>query len=88
MSEPNQASGLGDLLGLLGGTNPMAALSRNLETMKKGVEGFVSSVHSFSATMQELETVVRRVTALLDEIEEPLRRFAAGAAPDGTPPAS
>jgi hypothetical protein len=77
MTDSNATPGLGDLLNLIGGANPLGSLSKNLEAMKKGIEGFVTSVQSFSSSMEELDTVVKRVTALLDDIEAPLRNFAA-----------
>jgi ABC-type transporter Mla subunit MlaD len=65
-------TGLGDLLALLGG-NPIAALTKNIDTFRKGVEGFVGAVQNFNRTMETLDGVANRVTSLLDEVEEPIR---------------
>lgn len=88
MADPQSA--LTDLLNLLGTTNPLGAVSKNLEGMKKGVESLVTAVQAFTRTMESLEAATRRVTSLLDEIEAPLRSVTAQLAtlpPDALPKA-
>jgi len=65
--------GIGDLLNLLGTANPLGALTKNLDTLKKGVEGFVTAVQTFTRTMETLEEATKRITALMDDIEAPVR---------------
>lgn len=64
---------INDLLNLLGTANPLAALSKNLDSMKKGVETFVVAVTTFTRTMEALEDATKRVSALLDDMEQPVR---------------
>lgn len=88
MADPQSA--LTDLLNLLGTTNPLGAVSKNLEGMKKGVESLVTAVQTFTRTMESLEAATKRVTSLLDEIEAPLRSVTAQLAtlpPDALPKA-
>jgi ABC-type transporter Mla subunit MlaD len=69
--------GLTDLLNLLGSANPLGALTKNLDGMKKGVEALVTAVQTFTRTMESLEGAAKRVTSLLDEVEAPIRAVAA-----------
>jgi len=65
--------GLNDLLNLLGTANPLGALTKNLDSLKKGVETFIVAVSTFTRTMEALEDATKRVSALLDEMEQPVR---------------
>jgi ABC-type transporter Mla subunit MlaD len=65
--------GLSDLLNLLGSANPLGPLTKNLETLKRGIEGLVTAVGTFTRTMETLEEATKRVTALLDDVEQPVR---------------
>lgn len=65
--------GLTELLNLLGAANPVAALTKNVDNLKRGVESLVGAVQSFTTTMETLQATSQRITALLDEIEEPIR---------------
>ncbi len=83
-------SALSDLLNLLGTSNPLGAVTKNLDGMKKGVESLVTAVQAFTRTMESLEVATKRVTALLDEIEAPLRSVTSQLAtlpPDALPKA-
>lgn len=84
MSEANQANasatglpGLGDLLTLVmagfGGTNPLASIGKTIEQFKRGVNDFLVAVENFNTTMQTMNAVATRVSALLDEVDEPIR---------------
>ena len=68
--------GIADLLNLLGSANPLGPLTKNLDSMKKGVESLAAAVQSFTRTMEALEAATARVTALLDDVEEPVRSLA------------
>lgn len=64
--------GVNDLLGLLGGANPLMALGRMVETVMQVTGDIVQSIGTFNDTMSELNKVAHRVNALLDEIEGPV----------------
>ncbi len=67
--------GLGDVLAMFGGTNPFAVVGKSIDQFKRGVEGFLSAVENFNKTMETLNGVAERVSALLDDVEEPVRAF-------------
>jgi len=80
--------GIADLLNLLGSANPLGPLTKNLDSMKKGIESLSAAVQSFTRTMEALEAATTRITALLDDVEAPVRSLAGqiGAmAPDSLP---
>ncbi|CAB4711537.1 unannotated protein [freshwater metagenome] len=64
--------GINDLLGLLGGANPVMAIGRMVETVMQVTGDIVQSIGTFNDTLTELNKVARRVNALLDEIEGPV----------------
>lgn len=68
--------GIADLLNLLGSANPLGPLTKNLDSMKKGVEALSAAVQSFTRTMEALEAATTRITALLDDVEAPVRSLA------------
>ena len=68
--------GIADLLNLLGSANPLGPLTKNLDSMKKGVESVSAAVQSFTRTMEALEAATTRITALLDDVEAPVRSLA------------
>lgn len=74
MAETNP--GINDLLNLLGSAAPLAALTKNIDSLKKGVESFVGAVSTFTRTMEALEQATHRISALLEEIEAPVRNVA------------
>ena len=63
---------MNDLLGLLGGTNPVMAIGRMVETVMQVTGDIVQSIGTFNDTLTEINKVARRVNALLDEIEGPV----------------
>ncbi len=67
--------GLGDLLGLIGGSNPFAGISKSISQFQRGVGQFLESVEKFNATMDELNGVAVRINGLLDTVEEPVKAF-------------
>ena len=64
--------GVNDLLGLLGGANPVMAIGRMVETVMQVTGDIVQSIGTFNDTLTEINKVARRVNALLDEIEGPV----------------
>lgn len=71
----NPSPGLGDLLALFGGANPLAGISRSAQQFQTGVQQFLATVENFNATMEELNRVARRMNGLLDTVEEPIKAF-------------
>jgi ABC-type transporter Mla subunit MlaD len=71
----NPSPGLGDLLGLFGGANPLAGISRSAQQFQTGVQQFLSTVENFNGTLEELNRVARRLNGLLDTMEEPINAF-------------
>jgi ABC-type transporter Mla subunit MlaD len=67
--------GISDLLGLFGGANPFAAITKSIGQFQRGVTDFLSAVENFNKTMQQLHGVAERVNSLLDTVEEPIRAF-------------
>jgi hypothetical protein len=66
MSDSSASSGLGDLLALFGGANPLAGVSRSFAQMQKGVADFLQAVENLNA-------ITARVNRLLDDVEPPIR---------------
>jgi ABC-type transporter Mla subunit MlaD len=64
--------GVNELLGLLGGVNPVMAIGRMVENVMQVTADIVQSIGTFNDTMSELNKVAHRVNALLDEIEGPV----------------
>ena len=74
-SSSSSIPGVGDLLSLLGGVNPMVAAGKAMETVVGLTAEIVQSISTFNDTMTEMNKVAHRVNALLDEIEEPVREM-------------
>jgi hypothetical protein len=66
---------LGDLIGLLGGANPLASIGKTIEQFRRGVNDFLAAVENFNRTMETVNDIATRANALFDEIEEPLKAF-------------
>ena len=64
--------GVNEIIGLLGGANPLMAIGRMVETVMQVTGDIVQSIGTFNDTMTELNKVAHRVNALLDEIEGPV----------------
>ncbi len=65
--------GVHDLLSLIGGVNPFALAGKAVDTATHVTAEMVQALANFNDTMREINTVARRVNALLDEIEQPIR---------------
>lgn len=65
--------GLGDLFGLLGGSNPLAGLGTTIAVFQKGVYEFLAAVENFNEAMVQLNGIAARVNRLLDDVEPPVR---------------
>jgi ABC-type transporter Mla subunit MlaD len=71
----NSPPGFGDLLGLLGGVNPLAGISKSVGQFQRGVSDFLSAVENFNKTMEQMRGIANRVNSLLDTVEEPIKAF-------------
>ncbi len=73
MADSSVPPGFGDLLGLLGGANPLAGISKSIAQFQRGVGDFLHAVENFNQTMEQLNTITARVNRLLDDVEPPVR---------------
>ncbi len=69
-STSSSSLGLGDLLALLGGANPLAGISKSIAQFQHGVTQLIESVERFNDTMDQLNQVAHRVNGLLDTVEQ------------------
>jgi uncharacterized phage infection (PIP) family protein YhgE len=67
--------GLGDLLALLGTSNPLAGIGKTIQQLHTGAGQFLETIERFNETMDQLNQVARRVNSLLDTVEEPVKAF-------------
>ncbi len=71
----SSAPGLGDLIALLGGANPLPSIIKTIDQFKRGVTDFLAAVENFNKAMETLNGIASRANSLFDEIEEPIRAF-------------
>lgn len=67
-------AGVGDLLSMFGGVNPVMAAGKLLEAVVTASSDMIQSVATFNDTMLEMNRMVHRVNSLLDDIEGPVRQ--------------
>ncbi len=60
---------------MFGASNLFSGVGKTIEQFKRGVTDFLVAVETFNETMQTLNGVATRVSALLDDVEEPVRAF-------------
>lgn len=80
MTSDDKASsggGLGDLLGLLGGANPLAGVTKSVTQFQRGVNDMLESIERFNETLDQLNRVAQRINTVLDAVEVPIRQVAA-----------
>lgn len=65
--------GINDLLGMLGGANPLSGVTKSVQQFQRGVNEFLTAVEQFNATMAQLNLVAARVNRLLDDVEPAAR---------------
>jgi len=65
--------GLGDLMNMVGGTNLLASIGKNIDQFKKGISDFLSAVENFNKTMETINEIATRANKLFDDVEEPIR---------------
>ena len=61
--------GLGDLLSMLGGNNPIALVGKSINQFQSGITNFLHSVENFNETMEQMNGVARRINRMLDDLE-------------------
>ena len=74
MAEQSSSTpGLGDLLALFGNNNPITGITKSLGQFQRSVNQFMDSVDRMNDMMEQMSEVAKRVTALIDLVEPPLR---------------
>lgn len=63
------------LIGMVTSVDPVECGTQAVNNAKRSVEALVSIVENFASTLENLNKTTVRVNALLDEVEEPLRRL-------------
>ncbi len=63
------------LLGMVSSVDPIECGTQAVNNAKRGVDAVVSIVENLASTLENLNKTTTRVNALLDEVEEPLRRL-------------
>jgi ABC-type transporter Mla subunit MlaD len=63
------------LLGMISSVDPVECGTQAVNNAKRTVESLVSIVENLASTLENLNKTTTRVNALLDEVEEPLRRL-------------
>lgn len=63
------------LLGLLSVIDPVDLATRAVDTGRRTTESLISILENFAGTVDNLNRTTSRINALLDDIEEPLRRL-------------
>lgn len=65
--------GFGDLLALFGGANPMGAVTRQFDQIKRLSNELVTAVENVNRTMESLNATAQRFNGFLDDVEGPVR---------------
>lgn len=63
------------ILGMVGSLDPVECGTQAVNSAKRTADALVSIVENFASTLENLNKTTVRVNALLDEVEEPLRRL-------------
>jgi ABC-type transporter Mla subunit MlaD len=63
------------LVGMLSSLDPVECGTQAVSNAKRTVESVVSIVENLASTLENLNKTTVRVNALLDEVEEPLRKL-------------
>lgn len=66
---------LDQLMALLALVDPIDLAARAVDTGRRTTESLVTILENLASTVDNLNATTRRVNALLDEMEEPLRRL-------------
>ena len=65
--------GLGDLMSMFAGSNPLSGISKSVAQFQRGTNDFMAAVENFNATMEQVTTIAARVNRLLDDVEPAIR---------------
>ena len=68
------ANPIEQILGLLTAVDPVEIAGKAIETSRRTTEALLSVLENFAGTLENLNRTTARVNALLDDVEEPLRR--------------
>ena len=75
-----QSSGAGrpnpveQILGLIGTVDPVEMAGKAVDASRRATEALLLILESFASTVDNLNRTTTRINALLDEVEEPLKR--------------
>jgi len=69
------------IIDLISATDLLAIGSSGIDTARRSVDSLIETAENFARTMDNLNATTVRVNALLDEIEEPLKRVLAQMGP-------
>ena len=75
--QANASTGIGfeQLLSLLTQFDPIEVAARTIDLSRRSAEAVVSVVDNLTGTLENLNRTTKRIDALLDEVEEPLKRL-------------
>lgn len=65
------------LINLVVNADLLSIGSQGIDTARRSLDGLIDTAENFAKTMDNLNATTRRINALLDEIEEPLKRVLA-----------
>ncbi len=65
------------LINLVVNTDLLSLGSQGIDTARRSLDGLIDTAENFAQTMDNLNATTTRINALLDEIEEPLKRVLA-----------
>lgn len=75
MSDSQPANPIEQLLLLLGSVDPIEVAGKAVDVGRRTTESLVTMLENLASTVDNMNRTTTRVNALLDEIEEPLRRI-------------
>lgn len=65
------------LIGLIGNFDLLSMGTQGIDAARRSLDALIETAENFARTMDNLNSTTARVNALLDEIEEPLKRVLA-----------
>ncbi|MEY3690647.1 MAG: hypothetical protein RJB57_302, partial [Actinomycetota bacterium] len=75
MSDNRQSNPIEQLLALASTLDPIDLASRAVDMSRRTTESLIMILENLASTVDNLNRTTTRVNALLDEVEEPLRRM-------------
>jgi ABC-type transporter Mla subunit MlaD len=75
VSESQPTNPIEQLLMLLGSVDPIDVASKAVDAGRRTTESLITMLENLASTVDNMNRTTTRVNALLDEVEEPLRRI-------------